>query len=68
MKEFEEIFLMPIRKKNSKRFNFLKQFVAKVERRFIETIGSCVKALFPKKIHAVTLEGLVIKLKLFVLS
>ena len=67
MKEFEEITLMPIRK-NSKRFNFLGQFVAKVERKFIETVGSCIKALFPKRIHTVTLGGFIMKLKLFVLS
>jgi len=50
------------------RFDFLKQFVARVERRLIETVGSCIKALFPRKIHAVTLEGFIMKLKLFVLS
>jgi len=37
-------------------------------RRFIETVGSCIKALFPEKNHAVTLESFVMKLKLFVLS
>ena len=68
LKEFEGISLMPIRRKNSKRFNALQQFIAKVERRFIETVGSCLKALFPKRIHAVTLEGFVMKLKLFILS
>ena len=68
LKEFEGISLMPIRRKNSKKSNALQQFVAKVERRFIETVGSCLKALFPKRIHAVTLEGFVMKLKLFILS
>jgi len=68
LKEFEGIKLMPIRKKNSKRFNALEQFIAKVERRFIETIDSCLKVLFPRRIHAVTLEGFILKLKLFVLS
>jgi len=68
LKELEGIKLMPIRKKNSKRFNALEQFIAKVERRFIETVGSCLKALFPRRIHAVTLEGFILKLKLFILS
>jgi len=68
LKEIEEIFPMPVRKKTSKRFDFLKQFVARVERRFIETVGSCIKALFPKKIHAVILESFIMKLKLFVMS
>jgi len=58
---------MPIRKKNSRRFNALKQFIAQVERKF-ETVGSRLNALFPKKIHAVTLEGFIMKVKLFVLS
>jgi len=68
LRELEGIKLMLIRKKNSKRFNALEQFIAKVERRFIETIGSCLKVLFPRRIHAVTLEGFILKLKLFVLS
>jgi hypothetical protein len=59
---------MPIRKKNSKRFDALKQLIAQVGRKFIETVGSGVNALFPKKIHAVTLEGFIMKIKLFVLS
>jgi len=33
LREFEGIKLMPIRKKNSKRFNALEQFIAKVERK-----------------------------------
>ena len=49
LKEVEKINLMPIRKKNSKRFDPLKQFIAKVSRKFIETIGSCLNGLFPKK-------------------
>jgi len=38
------------------------------QRRFVETVGPCIKALFLRKIHAVTPEGLIMKLKLFVLS
>ena len=68
LKECEGINLMPLRKKNSKRFDALKQLIAQVGRRFIETVGSGVNALFPKKIHAVTLEGFIMKIKLFVLS
>jgi len=68
LKELEGIDFIPIRKKNSKRFNALKQFIAKVERKFIETVDSCLKVLFPRRIHAVTLEGFILKLKLFVLS
>ena len=68
LKDYDGIVLMPIRRKNSKRFNALKQFIAQVERKFVETVGSCLNALFPKKIHAVTLEGFIMKVKLFVLS
>lgn len=67
LKEVEKINLMPIRK-NSKRFDPFKQFIAKMSRKFIETIGSCLNGLFPKKIHAVTLDGFLLKLTLFVLS
>ena len=59
---------MPIRKNNSKRFDAFKQFIAKASRKFIETIGSCLNGLFPKKIYAVTLHGFLLKLTLFVLS
>lgn len=45
---------MSIRKKNFKRFNFLKQFIAKVERKFVESVGSCIKTLFPKKISYIS--------------
>jgi hypothetical protein len=68
LKKCDGITLMPIRRKNSKRFNALKQFIAQVERKFVETVGSCLNALFSKKIHAVTLEGFIMKVKLFVLS
>ena len=67
-KEFKRIKLMPIRKKNSKRLKLYEQFISKLNRKFIETICSCINALFPKKIHAVTLEGFIMKIRLFVLS
>ncbi len=57
LNEIEGIKLMPN-----------EQFISKFNRRFIETIGSCINALFPKKIHAVTLEGFIMKIRLFVLS
>ncbi len=59
---------MPIRKKNSKRLKPYEQFISKVNRRFIETIGYCINALFSKKIYAVTLEGFIMKIRLFMLS
>ena len=66
--EVEGIELMPIRRKNSKRFNYRKQEIAKYFRRFIETIGSKLNSYFPKKIHAVTIKGFIIKIKLFILG
>ena len=68
LKDIDSINLMPIRCKNSKRLNAVEQFIAKVNRRFIETIGSQLNVLFPKKIHAVKLEGFILKLNFFILS
>lgn len=55
------------RKSNSKRMDTLEQKNEKLKmRKRVETTISDIKKLFPRTIHAVTLDGFLIKLTLFV--
>lgn len=69
MKETELIELMIQRKCNAKRkdepwIRFIKEYM----RKGIETSFSEIKALFLRKIHAVTFKGFLIKLVMFILA
>ncbi len=61
------IYLMPIRKSNSKRKNssFIDHMIRK-KRKIIETIFSQINALMPKSIHAVTAKGFELKIAFFI--
>lgn len=63
------IYLIPIRKKNSKRkgSGFLES-IRKKKRRMIESAFSCIEKLMPRSIHAVTIAGFELKSLLFVLA
>jgi hypothetical protein len=58
----------PIRPARSKRYRPWMQYLAIVNRRVVETVGSMLHKLFPRRIHAVTPEGFVLKLLTFVLA
>ncbi|WP_163401540.1 IS982 family transposase [Flavobacterium fluviatile] len=61
------IFLKIQRKSNAKRIDTLEQKKEKLKmRKRVETTISDIKKMFPRTIHAVTLEGFLIKLTLFV--
>jgi hypothetical protein len=64
-----QIHLMPIRKKNSKRKGggFLAK-IRKRKRKIIETAFSCIEKLMPRSIHAVTKAGFELKATLFLLA
>ena len=67
--EAAEIHLCPIRQKNSKRT--LPPYSAYVQhdsRKRIETGGSLLERMLPKTIHAVTAEGVELKVFLLVLA
>ena len=69
MKEAEMIDLMICRKSNSKRpdepwIRFIKEYM----RKGIETSFSEIKALFLRKIHAVTFKGFLLKIVMFILA
>lgn len=64
-----DLFLMPIRKENSKRPRpgWLRYLLAHYRKR-VETAGSQIERLLPKHIHAVTADGFELKTILFVLA
>lgn len=69
LKEIDNISLQPIRKKNSERYDEpVVRHYKKLTRKLIETIFSSISYLFPKWIHAVTLDGFLLKVRLFILA
>lgn len=69
LKELEEIYLIPVRKKNLKRqFDDATRYLQNFHRKMIETANSMITRMFPKKIHAVKPEGFELKTFLFVLA
>lgn len=63
------IALQPMRKKNSKRaFPPWIRYLQHAYRKMIETTGSLISQLLPKRIHAVTAVGFELKVVLFVLA
>ena len=65
----KQIYLQPIRKKNSKRKGCLVlEKIRKKKRRMIESAFSCIEKLLPRSIHAVTIAGFKLKTTLFVLA
>lgn len=68
LREAQGLVPMPIRKRKSKRYVPHLQYLAILGRRVVETVGSMLHHLFPRRIHAVTPEGFVLKVLLFVLA
>ena len=61
------ILLKIQRKSNAKRIDTVEQKYEKLKmRKRVETVISDIKKMFPRTIHAITLEGFLIKLTLFV--
>ncbi|WP_439516314.1 transposase, partial [Sediminibacterium sp.] len=69
MKEADLVELMIQRKSNSKRPDQpWVRFIKEQMRKGIETTFSEIKALFLRKIHAVTFKGFLLKLVMFILA
>jgi hypothetical protein len=68
LREAQGIVPMVIRRGNSRRYVPWLQYLAIVGRRVVETVGGMLHAMFPRRIHAVTQEGFVIKVLSFVLA
>lgn len=69
MKEADNLNLQVMRKRNSKRQDapwvaYLKQ----VTRHYIETVFSAITCRFPKNIHAVTMDGFLLKITMFIMA
>jgi hypothetical protein len=63
----ENIQMMIARKSNSKRKHQpWQEYLISVSRKRIETMFSQISVMFPKRIHAVTVDGFLIKLVLFI--
>lgn len=64
-----DLYLLPMRKRNSKRpFPPWQHYLQAHYRRAVETAGSLLERLLPKSIHAVTPQGFELKVVLFVLA
>jgi len=68
LKQAQAIHVRAIRKHNSKRYYQPSQFIAILGRKIIESVGSALTELFPKRIHATTLQGFVLKVWGFVFA
>jgi hypothetical protein len=69
LKEIDNIHLLPMRKKNSKRqLPAYVSFVQHYHRKMVETAGSLIERMLPKSIHAVTSQGFELKVALFVIA
>jgi hypothetical protein len=65
--EAENIQMMIARKSNSKRKHQpWQEYIISVSRKRIETMFSQISVMFPKRIHAVTVDGFILKLILFI--
>jgi IS5 family transposase len=69
LEDIEKIILIPDRKANLKRQHSGSiRFLQSVARKRIETTFSQLVSLFPRKIHAVTSHGFLLKLVIFIVS
>jgi len=68
LREAQGLVPMRIRKVRSKRYVPHLQCLSILGRRVVETVGSMLHHLFPRRIHAVTAEGFVLKVLTFVLA
>ncbi|GIW24841.1 hypothetical protein [Meiothermus sp.] len=68
MQEATGIKVMAVRKKRSRRYAPWLQYLALLGRRVVETVGSMLHTLFPRRIHVVTQEGFVLKVLTFMLA
>lgn len=67
--EFDGVEFAPSRKKNSKRGDDCwRSYYKQLMRKRIETVFSQITSMFPKHIHAVTLNGFLLKLSMFIIA
>jgi Transposase DDE domain len=67
--ELDGVEFAPSRKKNSKRSDDVwRSYYKQLMRKRIETVFSQITRLFPKHIHAVTLDGFLLKVSMFIIA
>jgi hypothetical protein len=67
--ETDGVEFAPSRKKNSKRGDDVwRSYYKQLMRKRIETVFSQITSLFPKHIHAITLNGFLLKLSMFIIA
>ena len=67
--ETDGVEFAPSRKKNSKRGDDMRRsYYKQLMRKRIETVFSQITSMFPRHIHAVTLDGFLLKVSLFVIA
>ena len=62
----EGLEVYPVRWETSVRYAGCCQYLAVVKRRFVGSVGWCLHSLLPRRVHAVTLDGFMLKLMCFV--
>ena len=65
LREAEGLEVYLVRRETSVRYARCCQSLAVVKRRFVERVGSCLRSLLPRRVHAVTLDGFMLKLMCF---
>ena len=67
--EVEDVHLVPVGKKHSRRpLSASTRFLQSWYRKRVEMSGSLLMGLFPKSLHAVSVEGFELKVALFMLA
>jgi hypothetical protein len=66
LREAEGLEVYPVRRETSVRYAGCRQYLAVVKRRFVESVGSCLHSLLPRRVHAMTLDGFMLKRMCFV--
>lgn len=67
--EIDGVEFAPSRKKNSKRSDDCwRSYYKQLMRKRIETVFSQITSMFPKHIHAITLNGFLLKLSMFIIA
>jgi hypothetical protein len=61
-----EAEVYPVRRQTSVRYAGCRQDLAVVKRRFVERVGLCLHSLLSRRVHAVTLDGFMLKLMCFI--
>jgi hypothetical protein len=66
LREAEGLEGYPVRRETSVRYAGCRQGLAVVKRRFVESVGLCLHSVLPRRVHAVTLDGFMLKLMCFI--